>query len=223
MAFSADAGTASAAGPRRSSLRPVVESWNRRLHYYIGLYFLFFIWLFSLTGLLLNHPGWARHAADRRAESREERAVEIADGAHPREQTRRVMQQLGLEGEPDWPASMPPGRLHFNVSRPRDAASVRVDLATRVASIQRFENTGYAAFRIFHTFNGSRYNAPEMYRDWVWTTVWTVLMDAFAAGLLIMVFGSYYMWYRLKRTHGLGLAVLGAGILACGFFVFGLR
>lgn len=73
------------------------------------------------------------------------------------------MQQLGLEGEPDWPASMPPGRFHFNVSRPRDAASVDVDLATRTTSIQRFENTAYAAFRIFHTFNGSRYNAPRMY------------------------------------------------------------
>lgn len=223
MASSADAGTASAPGRGRWRLRAVLESWNRRLHYYLGLYFLLFIWLFSLTGLLLNHPGWARHAADRRAESREERAVDIDERADLREQTRGVMQQLGLEGEPDWPASMPPGRLHFSVSRPGDAASVRVDLATRAASIQRFENTAYAAFRILHTFNGSRYNASEMHREWVWTTVWTVLMDAFAAGLLIMVFGSYYMWYRLKRTHGLGLAFLTTGILACGLFVFALR
>ena len=32
--------------------------WNRRLHYYLGLYLLFFSWLFVLTGLLLNHPRW---------------------------------------------------------------------------------------------------------------------------------------------------------------------
>jgi hypothetical protein len=29
--------------------------WNRKLHYYLGLYFLFFVWLFALSGLLLNH------------------------------------------------------------------------------------------------------------------------------------------------------------------------
>jgi hypothetical protein len=32
--------------------------WNRRLHYYLGLYLLFFSWLFAFTGLLLNHPRW---------------------------------------------------------------------------------------------------------------------------------------------------------------------
>ena len=36
----------------------IFEVWNRRLHFYIGLYLLFFLWLFAFTGLLLNHPGW---------------------------------------------------------------------------------------------------------------------------------------------------------------------
>ena len=36
--------------PRRSR-RIAIEGWNRRLHYYLGLFFLLFIWLFSLTGL----------------------------------------------------------------------------------------------------------------------------------------------------------------------------
>ena len=35
-----------------------LELWNRKLHYYLGLYFLFFLWLFSLTGLMLNHQQW---------------------------------------------------------------------------------------------------------------------------------------------------------------------
>jgi hypothetical protein len=34
------------------------ERWNRKLHYYLGLYFLFFLWLFSATGLMLNHQQW---------------------------------------------------------------------------------------------------------------------------------------------------------------------
>ena len=40
------------------------EFWNRKFHYYLGLYFLFFLWLFSLTGLMLNHQQWFRDLYD---------------------------------------------------------------------------------------------------------------------------------------------------------------
>ncbi len=36
----------------------VLAVWNRKLHYYTGLYLLLFLWLFAFTGLLLNHPQW---------------------------------------------------------------------------------------------------------------------------------------------------------------------
>jgi hypothetical protein len=43
-------------------------------------------------------------------------------------------------------------------------------------------------------------------------------MDALAAGLIVMVLGSYYMWWRLKPKRQLGLIVLAAGYVACGWF-----
>jgi hypothetical protein len=46
-------------------------------------------------------------------------------------------------------------------------------------------------------------------------------MDALAAALIVMVLGSYYMWYRLKAKRLLGVAVLAAGVLSCGVFVVG--
>lgn len=192
------------------------------MHFYVGLYLLFYIWLFSLTGLLLNHPGWARHAADRRSETRSEAQVALRPGTAPWEQARQVMEQLRLTGEIDWPATSPEGHLDFNISRPGDAAQVRVDLASQRASVVRFENTPFATFRLFHTFNGSRYNAPGTTRDWALTTVWALGMDAFALGLLLMVGGSYYMWYRLKRTHALGVVALCAGLVLCLLFLVGL-
>jgi hypothetical protein len=36
----------------------LLSFWNRKLHFYIGLYLLLFLWLFAFTGLLLNHPKW---------------------------------------------------------------------------------------------------------------------------------------------------------------------
>ena len=69
-----------------------LDVWNRRLHYYLGLYFLFFLWLFALTGLMLNHQQWFRDLYERR-ESSSERSIESPLGQTRFEQTRDVMQQ----------------------------------------------------------------------------------------------------------------------------------
>ncbi len=207
-----------------SSVRSTLEAWNRRLHYYLGLTFLFFLWLFLLTGLLLNHGRWAvAQAANQRREVKLEQAIETPAGDTERARARDVMRQLKLVGEIDWPSTaQQPGRLSFNVSRPRDASQVRVDLEQNRVAVQHFENEPWAVFRIFHTFSGSRFNLAGNGRDWILTTVWVIAMDVLAASLIVMVLGSYYMWYRLKQRRRLGLLALSAGVLSCGVFLAGL-
>ena len=56
-----------------------LEVWNRKLHYYLGLYFLFFLWLFSLTGLMLNHQQWFTDLYERR-ETSYDTAIETPAG-----------------------------------------------------------------------------------------------------------------------------------------------
>jgi hypothetical protein len=209
--------------PHRSKASITFEVWNRKLHFYLGLYFLFFLWLFSLTGLLLNHGRWAMAlGANQRAETRYERGIEIPAGNTDLVRARDIMRQLNLVGEVDWPASQQPGRLAFNVSRPKEPNQVRVDLSEKRAFVQHFDNSHWATFRIFHTFSGSRYNAPGTERDWIVTTAWVIAMDALAAGLIVIVFGSYYMWYRLKPKRTFGVIVLAAGIACCGMFLVSL-
>ena len=208
--------------PRRRGAPGAWDVWNRRLHFYLGLYFLFFIWLFSLSGLLLNHGQWAASlGANERRETRSERALAPLAGGSDTAQAREVMRALNLTGEINWPPSQPPGVLAFVVSRPPDATDVRVDLAESRASIRHFENTGMATFRIFHTFGGSRYTDTAR-RDWLVTTIWVVAMDALSVGLVVMVLGSYYLWWRLTKTRTLGLLALSAGAAACATFVAGL-
>jgi hypothetical protein len=197
------------------------ELWNRTVHYYLGLYFLFFLWLFSLTGLMLNHQQWFRDLYERK-ETRYDRAIEGPSGGTPFAQTLDVMRQLNLGGEIDWPASQPVGHIDFNVSRPGGAAQVRVDINAKKAYVREFENGHLHAFQIFHTFSGSRFNQPESTPDWIMTRIWVFAMDALAAGLIIMVFGSYYMWWRLKKRKALGLATLFLGIFCCAVFVAGV-
>jgi hypothetical protein len=138
------------------------------------------------------------------------------------EQARDVMRQLNLKGEIDWPASQPVGHIDFSVARPNGAAQVRIDLNAKQAYIKAFENGALHAFQIFHTFSGSRFNQPASRRDWIVTSVWVLAMDALAVGLVVMVLGSYYMWWRLKKRKALGVATLFIGVLCCAVFVAGV-
>jgi len=197
------------------------EKWNRKVHYYLGLFFLFFLWLFSLTGLLLNHGSWRiAAAANQRQETRYERTLTPVTGDSDLARARAVMRQLGLTGEIDLPAAaQAPGRFDFQVSRPKDATQIKLDLSTMRAAVQHFDNSGWAAFRIFHTFSGSRFNQPGSRRDWILTSAWVFAMDALAAGLIAIVFGSYYMWFRFKRKDlRLGVVALAAGYACCVLF-----
>jgi hypothetical protein len=204
----------------RSSTK-VLEQWNRKIHFYLGLYFLCFLWLFALTGLLLNHGQWrVALAANARVESRSERRIDPPAGTTDLERAHDVMRQLGLAGEVDIPPQQA-GTFQFSTSRPSDANTVRVNLEQGVASVQHFENSHWARFRILHTFSGSRYNQPASQRDWMVTSVWVFAMDALSVGLIVMILGSYYMWWRLKPKHALGLLSLAAGVAACGWFVLG--
>ena len=204
-----------------SSSGRTLESWNRKVHYYLGLYFLFFLWLFSLTGLMLNHQSWFRGLYDR-IETQYDPDIEMPAGDTRLAQTLDVMRQLNLTGEIDWPATQPVGHIDFNVSRPNGAAQVRVDVNAKHVYIKEFKNGTLHAFQIFHTFSGSRFNQPASSRDWIVTSVWVIAMDALAAGLIVMVLGSYYMWWRLKKRKTLGIIALALGCAVCGIFVVGI-
>ena len=132
------------------------------------------------------------------------------------------MRQLNLRGEVDWPASQPVGHIDFNVARPNGSAQVRVDLNAKQAYVKTFKNGALHGFQIFHTFSGTRFNQPASRRDWVVTSLWVFAMDALAAGLTVMVLGSYYMWWRLKKRKALGLITLFLGVVSCTVFLAGV-
>jgi len=200
-----------------------LESWNRKLHFYLGLYFLFFLWLFAFTGLLLNHSMWEfAQYWPQRAESSYEKPVALAAGSDL-DQAKQIMRELDLTGETDWPTQrVAPGKLEFAVNRPGNLDRVSVDLVQNLATVQNVKTNVWGVINVLHTFSGTRSNNPAARRDWSLTSIWVFAMDALAAGLLLMVFSSYYMWYRFKQKRLLGWLVLGSGVLGCGMFVFGL-
>lgn len=200
------------------------KSWNEKIHVYLGLYFLVFLWLFALSGLLLNH-GWqfAEFWAQRR-ESRREEVISPSSEQTDLLRARDLMRQLGLSGEIEWTATRPTSqRFDFRVERPGRTVEVRVDLTKRSATVQEIRVNGWGVFRALHTFTGTRVNAREGERDWWLTKLWSLSMDALSIGLIMLVATSIVLAVQ-RREKWIGCAVAaGLGITACAFFVVGLR
>jgi hypothetical protein len=198
--------------------------WNARLHYYLGLYFLFFIWLFAVTGLLLNHGMWGIGDMQRgRTTSKSEHRVSLPKTGTQLGDVHDLMRQLQVEGEIQWLASPADGtRFDFRVTRPGAQTEVKVDLAQASAIVERTKSNSLAIARNLHVFTGVRLNDPKNNRDWILTTIWAYAMDAVAIGLLAMVATGVWIWVQAKGPRWPGLLALGAGVLCCAWFVWGV-
>src|SRR5678809_664280 len=98
------------------------ERWNRKLHFYSGLFLIFFLWLFAFSGLLLNHPAWTFHEHwKNRQETTSERSIAAPgpDALGDLAQARDIMRQLSISGDILWTTTRTdPGLLDFQVRRP---------------------------------------------------------------------------------------------------------
>ncbi|HEY6615023.1 MAG TPA: PepSY-associated TM helix domain-containing protein [Vicinamibacterales bacterium] len=214
------------AGERRT--RGAVDTvlvWNRRVHYYLGLFLLFFIWLFAFTGLLLNHPRWQfAQFWPNRIQSTTEHTIAAVTAANDTDRARDVMRQLGVSGELQWPATQPAnGPFTFQVNRPGFNVDVKADLQAGRATVQRTQLNAWGVMHILHTFTGAPAADSRNRRDWTLTTLWALSMDAVAGGLIVMVLGSYVMWFRLRAKRIGGIIALALGFISCGAFIGALR
>ncbi|MEY4939918.1 MAG: hypothetical protein RIQ93_1653 [Verrucomicrobiota bacterium] len=210
-------------GPRAESTR--WQRWNRRLHYFLGLYFLFFLWLFSLTGLLLNHGQWsfAEFYANRRI-THVEQPVRRPPAADAETEAKDVLRQLGISGEIQWlTAATEPTRLEFRVARPGLQYEIAADFKIGIAKVQRTEVNGWGTARALHTFSGVRLGDAKNQRDWLLTTVWVYAMDALCAGLAVMVASGVVLWWVRRERRVSGLLALACGTFVCAWLVVGLR
>jgi hypothetical protein len=199
--------------------------WNRRAHFYIGLYFLFFTWLFAFSGLILNHSWeFATFYPNRKITTWDARVKTPAMAVGNLAVARDVAGQLGVRGEIALGAAAPvPGRLDFSVSRPGKVYQIQARLSEGSAHVIANQYNAWGIMHVLHTFTGISVTSSNQKRQWIVTTAWALAMDAVAIGLIAMIFSSYYMWWVLPKKRALGSLVLFAGCLSCILFVFGLR
>lgn len=210
----------------KQRLARTLEAWNRKLHYYLGLYLLFFVWLFAFSGLLLNHSSWKfAEFWGNRKQSTYVRVIVAPSPGTDLAQATDLMRQLDVNGEIEWTAARNNDkRLDFRVTRPGHVFEIKTDLEQKRATVQRIDFSGWGVLRLLHTFTGVRQNDSRNERDWILTSIWAFAMDAVAVGLIFMVLSSLYMWWELPQLkRRLGTIALMLGALSCGLFCVGLR
>jgi len=203
---------------------PLWKVWNRKLHIYLGLYFLVFLWLFAISGLLLNH-GWRfTEFWNQRRQTKTEHVVQSPRVADDLGRARDLMRQLNLAGEIEWTTTRPAAdRFSFRVVRPGRIVDVTADLGRGSVMVEEIQLNAWGKVRMLHTFNGQPANARSAGRDWLWTRLWTFAMDALASGLIVVVAGSLILAYERRERRIGAFFALGLGLAVAGFFVFGPR
>ena len=203
------------------------ERWNRKLHFYSGLFLIFFLWLFAFTGLLLNHPKWTFHESwANRHETQYERAIKapVPDNTGDLDQAQDLMRQLGIAGDILWTTTRTDStQLDFQVRRPGHFYFIKANWTQGTATVRQAEVNLWGVSKTLHAFTGNVADDSRNTRDWPLTYLWAYSMDAVAAGLIYMVLSSWYLWLRLPRKRLPGAVVLGLGSLSCGLFCVGLR
>jgi uncharacterized protein len=208
-------------------LLAVCERWNRKLHFYCGLFLIVFLWLFAFTGLLLNHPNWTFHESWRNRHETKYQLPIVPPAAGltgDLDQARDLMRQMSIDGEILWTTTRSDGApFEFQVRTPRHFYFIKADLAQGRADIRHATVNAWGIAKILHTFTGNLASDPRNRRDWTLTAVWAYSMDFVAAGLIFMVLSSIYLWLKQPRKLLPGALSLALGSLLCGLFCFGLR
>src|SRR5678815_5042365 len=176
--------TAAANPPTAARFRVRLERWNRKLHYYAGLFLLFFLWLFAVTGLVLNHPTWSfAESWTKRTETNSERAITALSPELRGDlaQAREILRQLGIEGEILWTTTRTDAsQFDFQVRRPGHFFFLKADFAKKLVSVRQSDVNLWGVIKVLHTFSGVQMDDPRNRRDWALTSMWAFSMDAVA-------------------------------------------
>ena len=196
-----------------------INFWSRKIHIHLGLFLLLFIWLFSFSGLLLNHSNWdISNFYEKRKQTESVTSIGVPATGDSVAVLSNIMSRLKIAGEitnvKRWPDS-----LRFQVSVPGQVRNYTVNLKTGVCNVKAMQYNWAGKMRTLHTFNGVNKKNPDLEPNWVITRIWRLSMDGIAIGLLFLCISSWVMWYKIRERYRWALPVFILGFAAAIYFV----
>jgi len=195
------------------------SSINRKLHIHLGLFILLFIWLFFISGLIMNHGKWkASKFYEKRVEEKTGYTVSASIIYGNPDVANTIKTHLNIAGEVS-NIRIETGTIGFRISSPGLVHEVNVDTAGK-GSIKIVKYNFWGKLLTLHLFNGMNKNDPEQRPNWMVTKLWRIMMDTTAIILIILSLGSWIMWYKVRQDYKAGYIFLAAGLIIAGYFLF---
>lgn len=193
-------------------------NFNKRLHIHLGLLLLLFIWLFSLSGLILNHGSWKFTSFwDQRQENKIDFTVPLS-ALNNSDPESAVMGLLNISGEVQG-QKRTADVLEFRVQSPGVVRDVHIDLTTGSGTEKVLKYNMWGKWRTLHTFNGMSKENPSQSPNWLITNIWRFTMDGIAIGLIIICLSSWIMWYNVRREYKMGYIILASSLVLASYFI----
>ncbi len=192
---------------------------NRKLHIHLGLLTLIFIWLFSLSGLILNHGGWKFTSFwEEREESKMDFTIPLSLFKNT-DPEKDIMDFLKLTGEMQ-SLHQSSEIVEFRVYSPGLVNDVHINLTDGTGSKKTLKYNIWGKLRTLHTFNGMNKENVSQTPNWLITNIWRFAMDGIAIALIIICISSWIMWYNIRKEYKVGVVVLAWSFLVAMYFVF---
>ena len=196
---------------------------NRRLHIHIGLLLVLFIWLFSISGLLLNHGDWEFASFwEQRKQNKIITTIHIPSGLDSTQIVKSILLQLKISGEVN-NVKMNADSVDFSVSYPGHVNNIHADFKKSICVQNQLSYNIWGKLRTLHTFNGANKNNTSTAPNWLLTRVWRFSMDGVAIGLIFLSVSSWIMWYKIRKEYTWGYFTLLAGLVLAIYFVLIIR
>jgi hypothetical protein len=196
--------------------------WNLKIHIYIGLYLLFFIWLFGFSGLLLNHHWKFANFWDERKEASFERTFTISGEREQYTLVHDIMHKIDLNGSiSNLKFSEDSIFLNFIISKPGTRYDIQANLIDGNILIKEMRFNKWGIMRALHVLRnpslkkqGDRYQSAIAY-------IWSISMDIVSVSLILLCFGGWYLWIKTPRKRFFrGLIAVASGFIICICFLF---
>lgn len=189
-----------------------VDRVNRRLHSYLGLFFLPWFLVYGASSLVFSHGAWfSKGPATTVLFDRQYELDPITPEADLRPVADRIQRDSGLEG-------------HFGVFRTPDglirmygATFLKATQITYDPKLHRL-TAEQTIFRLsglltrLHTRGGFE-------RPGLLSYAWSVIVDGVQLSIILWMASGLYMWWKLQRHRLWGLLALGAGLALFGLFL----
>jgi hypothetical protein len=202
--------------------KKILIKWNRNIHIYLGLFMLLFIWLFGISGLLLNHHWEFASSWEKRKVISYEKMIAISSESEKHPLAQEIMDKLDLNGSiVNLRYSTDSVFLNFIVAKPGTRYDIQAGLNDGKILIQETKLDQWEVLRSLHKLrNPTQKEQGERYQP-ILAFIWSFSMDIVSVSLIVICLGGWYMWLQIsgKRFY-LGLVSIAGGFIFCIYFLF---